>query len=92
MFGLTGAFCTLLIWVAGSHQYGAFSRVWQYVGIPGLLSFAIVAYFISAVILQAVKRSRAPGFGLLFVFWLAAVIPFAYLLYVLIMRFFYGSD
>lgn len=92
IFALLGVFFTLLIWISGSHQYGALSRIWQYTGIPSLLGFSFAAHLISVAILRDIKRCRDSSFRLLFVFSLAAVMPFACLLLVLIMRFFYGGD
>ena len=37
-FSLLGLFSTILIWAAGSPQYGALAQVWQLTGIQPLLS------------------------------------------------------
>lgn len=89
---LAGLASTFLIWVAGSYRYGALSTFWVIVGFKGLLAVSAIAYACSGGLLVDARRSAQPGYSLLLAFWLLTVFPFAFFLFILVVRFIHGGD
>lgn len=72
---LIGLGSALSILFAGSHQYGAWSRVWQSFGIGGLFMIGFFAYLCSAAILVDVRRSRGSSYPIIFWFYVVSAVP-----------------
>src|SRR5262249_37485698 len=57
-----GLAATVLVWVAGAHQYGVVSTVWQVIGIKPLIGTGLVAHVGSAVVLSGLHHRESWGY------------------------------
>lgn len=92
VLGLAGFISALLIWMAGSHQYGVVSTVWRTTGSGGLIAICAVTYGGSTAVLWSIRRSVSPAGGRVLAFTLTVcALPFVLFLLVLAARFVHGE-
>ena len=88
---ITGLISALLIFIAGNHNYGVFSTVWQHLGIGGLLMISFVSFGISIACITGVKRKNErillPAAVLI-----PSIIPFIGIFAILVVRFILRAD
>jgi len=89
---LIGLAATALVWVAGAHQYGVFSTVWQVTGIEPLIGTGLVAHVGSAVVLSGLHRRASWSYRGLVTFGVLCACPFTLLMAVGFARFLLGGD
>lgn len=88
---LAGLTFTLLIWVAGSPQYGVLSTLWRKPGIPMLVGCSLIAFILAACILRRLYCLEGPRPHGLLAFSVVTATPLVFFLYVLVARFFCGE-
>lgn len=88
---LVGLASTLLIWVAGSPQYGVLSTIWHELGIPTLVGCSLATFVLAAFILRRLYRLGGPCPHGLLAFCVVTTIPFVFFLTILVARFVRGE-
>lgn len=88
---LAGFASTLLIFVAGSPQYGVLSTLWRRTGVEMLVGCSFAVFLVAALILRRMYRVVRPRPHGLLVFGVVSAIPFAFFMAILAARFVYGE-
>jgi hypothetical protein len=92
VLGLVGLASSLLIWVSGSHHYGVTSRIWQTLGIAGLIAICIAAHGCAAAVLWSLRRTISRTGGRMLALCLAVcTLPVGLFPFVLAVRFVHGD-
>jgi hypothetical protein len=92
VLGLAGLASALLIWFAGSHQYGVISTVWRTTGIGGLIAICAVTYGLGTGVLWSIRRTVNPARVRILAISLAVcALPFVFFLLVLVGRLTHGE-
>lgn len=89
---LIGLASVLLIWIAGSHQYGFLSRIWRYIGIHNLLLISFVFLVLSTFgLVKGYDVGKFSKSTLPLIILALSSIPFLILLFLLFVRFLSGD-
>jgi hypothetical protein len=90
LFGLSAV---LLIWIAGTHKYGAIAKIGGSIGILNLLAISFVAYAGAFVLIWKQRaRSEIVGFAVSGIILFVCFVPFAFFLFVLFVRYLHGVN
>jgi hypothetical protein len=92
-FSIVSMSLAFLVWVAGTHSYGALSRVWQFVDIEALLALSLSFAIASCYLLcRSFNEARSLFLFALFALVGLNVIQVLLLLGLVIVRIGFGVD